>query len=366
MYEPHDDYMQFDEQLKLEVKKRMRTEEKLRRIMMAIKSLSECNHALVYMNDETELLDVICRSIVNTGGYRLAWVGFAEHDERKTVRPVAYAGSEEGYLGKANITWGNDEYGQSPAGAAIRTGMPCIVKDTITDHSFDPWCSEASKRRYASSIALPLIVNKVIFGALTIYAGESAAFDNDVSELLDKLANDLAFRIESIRLRTEKEKAEKELKESEAYFRSIIESLEDSVTVFDRDGTIRYRNYGFEDSSGYRPEDLIGKTAVKLIHPDDRERVIRDFTNGIKTPGKTTVSEFRYRFKDGSWHMLEARIKNLLNVPEVEGVLVNSRDITRRKQVEEELRREIAGRKNIEEALKTSVERFRAMIQNNS
>ncbi len=359
-------YKQYDEQLKHEVQKRIQIEEKLHRIMLAIKSLSECNHALVHINDEKELMNVVCKSIVNTGGYRLAWVGFAERDDKKTVKPVAYAGYEEGYLEKANITWGNDEYGQSPAGIAIRTGTPCIVKNTLTDPSFDPWCSEVLKRRYASSIALPLIVNNVTFGALSIYAGEPDAFNSDVRELFHELANDLAFRIETIRIRAAKEKAEKELEKSEVYFRSIIESLQDSVTVFDYDGTIRYRNSGFGDTSGYRPEDLIGKTALKFIHPDDRQRVIEDFTNGIKIPGKTTVSEFRYRFKDGSWHVLEAQIRNLHDMPEVKGVVVNSRDITKMKQAEGKLRTEITERKKTEEALKTSEDRFRAMVQNSS
>lgn len=359
-------YESGDERLKQEVQKRIQAEGKLHGIMRAIRSLNECNRALLHVDDEAELMDIVCRSIVETGGYRLAWVGFAEHDEQKTVRPVAYAGSEENYLENAFITWGSDAHGQSPVSIAIRTGTPCMVKDVRTDASFDPWCSEASKMRYASSIALPLIVNNGTFGALNIYAGEPAAFTDEVNDLFNKLANDLALRIETLRIRTAKEKAERELERNEVYFRSIIESLQDSVTVFDYDGTIRYRNSGFGDTGGYRPEDLIGKTAVKMIHPDDRQRVIDDFTRGIRTPGRTTVSEFRYRFKDGSWHILEAQIKNLMNVPGVKGVVVNSRDVTGRKQLEDKLRQEIADRERIEAALKSSEERFRAMVQNSS
>lgn len=357
---------QLQQQLEHESRRRARSEEKLHRITRAIRSLSECNAALAHVNDETELMNIVCRSIVDTGGFRLAWVGFAEHDERKTVRPVAYAGTEDDYLEHAVITWDSDEHGQSPVSIAIRTGTPCIVKDTRRDASFDPWCKKESRWKYASSIALPLIVNNVTFGALNIYAGEADALSGEVSELFNKLASDLASRIETLRMMTAKEKAERDLEKNEVYFRSIIESLQDSVTVFDYDGTIRYRNSGFGDTGGYRPEDLIGKTMVKMIHPDDRQRVIDDFTRGIKTPGRTTVSEFRYLFKDGTWHILEAQIKNLVDNPEVRGVVVNSRDVTGRKELEEKLRQDIAEKESIEHALKRSEERFRALVQNSS
>ncbi len=357
---------QLKQQLNHEIRKRTISEKKLDRITRAIRSLSECNHALVHVNDESELMNIVCRSIVTIGGYLLAWVGFAEHDDRKTVRPVAYAGAEENYLEHAIITWDSDEHGQSPVSISIRTGAPCMVKDTRSDASFDPWCKKASKWRYASSIALPLVVNNITFGALNIYASEADAFSGEENELFNKLASDLASRIETLRIMEAKEKAERELENNEVYFRSIIESLQDSVTVFDYDGTIRYRNSGFGDTGGYRPEDLIGKTMVKMIHPDDRQRVIDDFTRGIKTPGRTTVSEFRYLFKDGTWHILEAQIKNLVDNPEVRGVVVNSRDVTGRKQLEEKLRQEIAEKESIEHALKRSEERFRALVQNSS
>jgi hypothetical protein len=76
--------------------------------------------------DEQALLDDICRIVCQEAGYRMAWVGFAEHDEAKTVRPVASAGFEEGYLERAVVSWAETELGRGPIGTAIRTGRTVL------------------------------------------------------------------------------------------------------------------------------------------------------------------------------------------------------------------------------------------------
>src|SRR5512142_3138318 len=98
----------------------------LRRTYRALTTLSKCSEALVHATSESDLLKDICRIIVEEGGYRLAWVGFAEHDAEKTVRPVAYGGFEAGYLEKLEITWADTARGRGPTGTAIRTGHPAM------------------------------------------------------------------------------------------------------------------------------------------------------------------------------------------------------------------------------------------------
>src|SRR5665213_155581 len=90
-----------------------------RALMMAVAA----NHALMQSTDEIQLLQNICNIAVEIGGYRMAWIGYAEHDEAKSIRPVSHAGSETGYLETANISWGDSERGRGPGGTAIRTGQ---------------------------------------------------------------------------------------------------------------------------------------------------------------------------------------------------------------------------------------------------
>src|SRR4030067_2833680 len=141
-------------------------EKELLRVTRALKAHSSCNHILVRAKDLKEYLSEICCNIVKIGGYSLAWIGFAEQDEQKTVQPVAQYGYADGYLNTVKITWSDTELGRGPTGTAIRTGKPVIAHDIATNHSYAPWRAEASKRGYASSIALPLGGEERTIGSL--------------------------------------------------------------------------------------------------------------------------------------------------------------------------------------------------------
>ena len=195
-----------------DITRRKKLEEELRRANRSLKMLSACNHAMIHAENEASLLNSICQIIVKEGGYKLAWVGFREKDKKKTVRPVAQAGYEEGYLESLHITWANRERGRGPTGRAIRTGEPSIARDILNDPSFAPWRAEAIKRGYGSSVALPLAIRGETFGALSIYASESDAFDAAEVDLLAELAGDLSFGINALRTRIEQESAESALR----------------------------------------------------------------------------------------------------------------------------------------------------------
>ncbi len=177
-----------------------------------MRSLSACNEVLVREADEQSLLERICELVVKIGGYRMAWVGYAEHDEKKTVRPVAESGFEIGYLDTANITWADDERGRGPTGTAIRTGAPIACHDVCTDPRFIPWRENAIKRGYRSTLVLPLKNGEEVLGAISIYAAEAGAFDEGEQHLLEELANNLSYGIMALRGAAERRKAEQEIR----------------------------------------------------------------------------------------------------------------------------------------------------------
>jgi len=201
--------------------------ESSRRANRALRVLSLCNQLLVRATQEQEFLHEICRILVDHGGYRMAWIGFALHDEAKTVQPVAIAGFEDGYLQAVKITWSNDETGRGPTGTAIRTGISKINRNSWSNPEYGPWRSEAVNRGYASSISLPLTDHNGIFGALTIYATDPDAFDDEEVTLLGQLADDLGYGITTLRMRAAKEKSDLARQESERRFRAIFEGAQD-------------------------------------------------------------------------------------------------------------------------------------------
>ena len=129
------------------------------------------------------------------------------------------------------------------------------------------------------------------------------------------------------------------LRESEAYFRSLVENARDVIHVINGDGTTRYITPSVQHLLGFRPEELIGKMALDLVHPDDRATAMAALRLDRYAPGAGRGLEFRVGHRDGSWRVFEGVGTNLMDDPTVQGVIVNSRDITGRKRAEEETAR---------------------------
>ncbi len=122
------------------------------------------------------------------------------------------------------------------------------------------------------------------------------------------------------------------------FFQPLIENALDVITVLSDSGIIRYESPSIERMLGYKPGELIGKSLFDFIHPDDVPNVINTFNDGLQIPGCTVSLEFRFQHKDSSWHNLETKARNLLDNPEVEGIVLSFRDITERVRAEKELR----------------------------
>ncbi len=210
-------------------------EEEFRKADRAFRTLSECNQVLVRQTEEMELLQQICRIVVDVGGYRMAWVGFAENDENKTVLPIASAGYDQGYLDQARITWADTERGRGPTGTAIRTGKIITSQNALLNPAYSPWSSEGTRRGYAASIALPLIVERNVIGTLTIYASEPDAFDEGEAGLLSNLAENLAYGIASIRVGEQRKRSGEELRVYASRLEVINKELQDFAFVASHD-----------------------------------------------------------------------------------------------------------------------------------
>jgi diguanylate cyclase (GGDEF)-like protein/PAS domain S-box-containing protein len=141
-----------------------------------------------------------------------------------------------------------------------------------------------------------------------------------------------------IREVTERKEVEKVIKESEECFRSLVQYASDIITILKTDGTVRYVSPAVERVMGYKPEEQVGTSAFGSVHPDDRERALATFAEVLKKPGLHPLLEFRVLHRDGSWRNLEHVANNLLDDPAVRGVVVNSRDVTERMALEEQLR----------------------------
>lgn len=278
----------------IDTSERKRAEEALRQVNRQLRMISDCNQALIRSSDETDLLHTVCRIVVQTGGYRMAWVGYAQYDAARTVEPAAWAGHEEGYLEGLDTTWGDDERGQGGNGTAIRSGMPCVIQNLASDPRFAPWHARAAERGYGALCSLPLRAAGLIFGALSIYSSAADAFDTQEVVLLSELAGDLAFGINVLRTRNERELADRALRESELLLRRSQEVGDLGSFCLDADSG-RWvssekldRIFGIDESF---PKTLDGWMA--LVHPDEREEFRQYLTAHVLAGQQRFDREYR-------------------------------------------------------------------------
>jgi response regulator RpfG family c-di-GMP phosphodiesterase len=198
-----------------------------RRAERALRTLSAGNEALVHATDAAELLSDMCCAVVQHGGYRMAWIGVAEHDAAKTVRLAASAGPDPGDLERAGVTWADTPLGRGQTGAAIRTGDVQVMQDIADNPAAAPWRKVALKYGFGSGIALPLRDRSGVFGALSIYAAEPDAFDAEEQRLLTDLAEDLSYGVTAFRDRLERDAGLKRLQRSmEATVEAVASTVE--------------------------------------------------------------------------------------------------------------------------------------------
>jgi diguanylate cyclase (GGDEF)-like protein/PAS domain S-box-containing protein len=131
---------------------------------------------------------------------------------------------------------------------------------------------------------------------------------------------------------TDREAAEAALRTSEERFRALVQNATDVITILDDAGMVCYESPAVQRVLGYAPEELIGTDPFALIHPDDVGAVRSLFEESLRRPGVNIPAEFRFRDNAGSWRWLEVTGTNLLADPSVAGIVVNSRDVTERRE----------------------------------
>ena len=149
---------------------------------------------------------------------------------------------------------------------------------------------------------------------------------------------------------TEKVRAEETVRQKERYFRALIEKSYDAILLIGADGKIAYGSPGMANMYGYRPEERVGQDSMDLIHPEDREIARKTLTRLTHHPRQSEIIRVRLRHKEGHYLIVEIRATNLLGDPDVNGVVVNFRDVTEKVKAEE--------------ALRQSEDKFRSLIEN--
>ena len=315
----------------MDISDQKQAENELHRLNRALKATNSCNLALIHATDEIELLQKICSVMVDIGGYRMAWVGYVEHDEAKSIRQMAHAGFEHGYTNTSRITWADTELGNGPIGIAIRTGHPSSKLDIINNPLAGQWQQEAISRGFTSIQCFPLKKGDKVFGAITIYSELQNAFNAEEITLLAALADNLAYGITMLRTREAKQRSDDKLKLSEEHFRMMFEEHTAIKLVIDPDtGAIIDANNAAAGYYGWSVEKLC-TMHIQDINTTSPEEYIGNLKQ-VRSRGRNQFS-FQHRRADGSLRDVEV-FTNVITIGGKDLIFSIIHDVTERKLAE--------------------------------
>ena len=329
-----------------EVQERRQAHASTERLNRALRMVAACHLALAHATDESNLIRRVCELAVGPGGYRLAWIGFAEDDARKSFRLAAKAGVSSDYVTDEMVTWADDDRGRSPTGAAIRTGHPARCDNVLTDPAFLPWRERALRFGLRSLLVVPLLHDGHAFGALSIYASEYDAFQAAEVELFTHLVGDLALGIGAMRNRAAGETAEQRIR----FLASIVDTSDDAIYAQSLDGDILSWNPGAVRLYGYSADEMVGKNVTVLVpsgDKDDASELLARLRSGENVERCETVR----RRKDGS------SVEVLLTLSAI-------RDPAAGIVAASSIARDISEHKRAEAALAESTARYRYLFEN--
>jgi PAS domain S-box-containing protein len=227
-------------------------------------------------------------------------------------------------------------------GEVARQGSPYLSNDVVTDLPAS-LADFLRRERVVAFAVYPLLVDEQLVGVLGMFARhriDTGAFE-ELSGVLDIIGQYI-----------ERKRAEEALRSRERHFRALIEHSHEFISILDASGTLLYANDAHERVLGFSPSTQVGSNAFERMHPDDQAQVADIFARLVRQPGGTALVRFRWQHANGTWRWLESLGTNLLDDPDVRGVVVNSRDATDSVLAEERLRQ--------------SEQRFRAMIERSS
>lgn len=225
----------------------------------ALRTISRCNETLVHAKNEQQLLNDICRIIVEEGGHQAAWTAFLRFDGGKHLVPTASYGPQKNIVDA--VLADMDELNLSS------TKKPLHFSKDDADSQL-PNCRKICERNNISSIhVLPLKDDGETFGALFIACDASKEPDSNELRLLDELASDLSYGLQALRMERERIFAMDKLAESEERSLAIVESAHDAIIAISDSGRITQFNPAAQDMFGYTLREVLG-AEVEIIVPE--------------------------------------------------------------------------------------------------
>ncbi len=203
------------------------------RILRKNEMLHQCHRLLFEQEEKQVLLEGICKILVHTGGYRMAWIGESVNDSAQSIVPIAQEGFSDIDRHDVVASWADSLDGRGPIGTAMRTGEVSIARNIDSDPRFRLMREKAMECGYRSSAAFPIEGADRITGVLNVFDSEKNAFPENEVTLLRNLTEVLSRDLIRLEEKKTKEMAEVAARENEQKYRTLFEHALDAIVVTD-------------------------------------------------------------------------------------------------------------------------------------
>jgi PAS domain S-box-containing protein len=279
-----------------DISERKATEAQLHRLNHLYAASSQINQAIALAATRRDLLQKVCKALVDHGGFQMAWIGWGDPETGLLV-PIAESGDENGYLRSVGIYTDDRPEGRGPSGTAFREGRACICEDSLNDPAMLPWRAKAERRGFRACAAFPIRLKNEVCGTLTVHASQIGYFRGKETALLAEAAANISFALDNFarneELRAAETIAQREMRFSDA----MIESMPGIVYLYNDQGRFLRWNRNFEVVSGYSRAEIAVMHPLDFFAGDDRQ-LLEHRISEVFDRGDSSV-EAAFLSKDG-------------------------------------------------------------------
>jgi PAS domain S-box-containing protein len=234
-----------------------RTEVEVRRLNRVYAALSQVNQSVARARAREELLQEVCRVVVEFGQFRLAWIGWLD-PSTKAIRPVAQAGAPHDYVRKIKVSAEDRPEGRGPVGVALREGKPQVWNHFLEDPRSAPWRGAATEEGLRACAAFPVRLKGEVVGVLAVYATEPDFFQDKEITLLQEAAMDISFGLDHLAAKQELERTARE-------WQATFDATNDTIWILDQDYRVVRSNRTAERFFHHSRGEMLGRHCWAIV-----------------------------------------------------------------------------------------------------
>jgi PAS domain S-box-containing protein len=320
-----------------DVSERQKAEEEIIKSNRLYHFLSNLNKSIIRAENETDLLNSVCSIAIETGNFKLAYIGMI--DQHEILNITNFHGDKEGQhkiMRLLGIDHKNSIYKDTPTVKAITSRKLSFHNNLQDDPALAEWKEEFVLLGIHSSISLPIIRFGKVIGIFGIHSCIKNFFDLEEINLLEEAARDVSFALENFEKERRYKETESLLLKNENRFRALIENSTDMITLTDAEGNFIYASPSITKIFGYEQQEFIHKPIFDFFHPDDLPCLTIQRKGILNEPGKSFNFQYRILHKNGQWIWCEGTLTNMFDQPHINALVSNFREISEKKKAERE------------------------------